>query len=227
MTNLSRKGKIIAVANQVAEMLIREAEGRPRAVQNLQQISAICQAMVQRATPLRPTANAVAEEGRNKNPSFPAAQTLFNVYPEMLQTWRRAHDDILNIDAPDPIGSSELDKIDPGKFEPGSRAVVEALVCQVREVTRRNNALKQLISESVPTPADDLPPNADRVMEWLSAWLEKMADSVFELDDIGLKVSSRCRPGTLVMDAELFNELRTLVDDYALARKTRAAKGTN
>lgn len=51
-----------------------------------------------------------------------------------------------------------------------------------------------------------------------------MADSGFDLDDFGLKVTSRVRPGTLIMDAELFNELRTLTDDYELARKTRAAK---
>lgn len=224
MTAPSRKGKIIAVANQFSAVLIRAAEGRPRTAENLERIRAVCQALVQRATPLRPTAKTVSEEGRNRNPTFPAEQTIFNTYPEMVQTWRRAYEDILNIDAPDPVNLDELEKIDPSLYEVGSRAVIEVLVCQVREVTRRNNALKQLISESVPTPSDDLPSNADGVMSDLSAWLARMADSGFDLDDFGLKVTSRVRPGTLVMDAVLFNELKTLTDDYELSRKARAAR---
>lgn len=226
MTAPSRKGKIIAVANQVSAMLIREAEGRPRAAENLERIRAVCQALVQRATPLRPTARTVSEEGRNRSPSFPAGQTIFNTYPEMIQTWRRAYEDILNIDAPDPVDLDGLEKIDPGRYEVGSRVVIEALVCQVREVTRRNNALKQLISECVPTPADDLPAKADGVMSALSDWLGRMTESGFDLDDFGLKVTSRVRPGTLIMEAELFNELRTLTDDFELARKTRVAQAS-
>ncbi len=223
MKGPSRRAKIIALANQKSAILIREAEDRPRRIENLERITAICQALVQRATPIRPTAKSVAEEGKNKTSLFPAEQTIFNSYPTIIQIWRKAYADILNIDAPDPIRPEALDEIDPSQFESGSRAVMEALICQVREVTRRNNALKQLISESIPTPADNIPSDADGTMKRLAAWIARMVDSSFDLDGHGLKVTSRSRPGTVVMESELFNELRTLTDDYEVTRRARRA----
>lgn len=223
MKGPSRKAKIIALANQKSTFLIREAEDRPRTAENLERIRAVCQALVQRATPIRPTAKLVAEEGKNKTPLFPAAQTIFNSYSGIIEIWRKAYTDIMNIDAPDPIRLEALDEIDPSQFESGSQAVMEALICQVREVTRRNNALKQLISESIPTPADNIPGDADGTMQRLAAWILRMLDSSFDLDDYGLKVTSRSRPGTVVMESELFNELRTLTGDYELARRARVS----
>ncbi len=223
MRGPSRKAKIIALANQKSAFLIREADDGSRRAENLEHIAAICQAFVQRAPPIRPSAKAVSEEGKNKTSLFPAEQTIFNSYPEIIQIWRKAYADIMNIDAPEPIPLEALDEIDPSQFEPGSQAVMEALICQVREVTRRNNALKQLISESIPTPADSIPGDAAGTMKRLSGWLSRMLDSSFSLDDQGLKVTSRSRPGTIVMESELFNELRTLADDYEVTRRARVA----
>jgi hypothetical protein len=221
--SVSRKGKVIALANSRSARLIDACDGEKTA-ENLEAIRGICSGLVQRPTPEAPTAKNVASQGKATRPSFPSSQTIYNAYASMLKIWRRAYEDIRNIDAPDPVPTEDLDKIDLHQFDVSKRALVQDLIMMIRELTRRNNALKRLISESVPTPADDLPHSADEVIRDLSVWLNMMASGAFDLDDIGLKVSQRTPIRTLVMSLRLFNALRTLTDDYQLAVKARAAR---
>lgn len=216
----SRKGKIVAVANARSAALMREQTGE-RTIENLEAIRNVSSSLVMRDVPLCPTASLVAETGKIRMPSFPTARTIYNSYAPMLKIWRRAYDDIRNIDSPDPVPLDDLDKIDVLQFEVGQRALVQDLIVKLRELTRRVNALKQLIAESVPTPADDLPPSADEVMKTLSAWLDSLRHGQFDLDDIGVKVSRRSPVGVLIMGLDLFNALQVLVDDYRHAVKAR------
>jgi len=221
----SRKGTFLALAEaKSANLLGSLPEGRRRARVNLEAIWVICRALVQRATPIAPTAKLVSEEGRNRNPEFPSAQTIYNEYREMLAIWRKAYTDILNIDARDPISLDQLEKIDVSELDEGTRFIVDELRQHVRELVQRCNALKQIIAESVPMPAGSLTDSSDKVMDELAEWLEDIERGPFDLDDIGLRVSRRTPPNTVVMHTDLFKALRTIVDGF---RRGRRAASTN
>jgi len=219
----SRKGSIIAIAERKSALILEAVPEERRRWRNLADVRRVCRALVERTKPIAPTAATVAEEGRNRNEQFPAAQTLHNAYSEMLSVWRKAHHDIMHIDALDPIPLDELDGVDVSGLDQGTRFIVEEMRQHIRELTQRCNALKEIIAETVPVPADDLSDASDRTIELLGEWLDWAANSPFDLDEIGFHVSRRVSPGTTIMDGELFNMLRTLVDDFRLGRRARGA----
>lgn len=221
---ISRKGSIISLANARSLTLLDAIpETRPRAKANLQALWAICQALVQRATPISPTAKVVSEEGRIRSPEFPSVQTIYNEYREFIAIWRRAFHDIRNIDAPDPIAVEELDAIDLTHMDHGPAAIIDVLRRVVKELRKQNDGLREIISSSVPVPADHLDRKADELIDSLGDWLVNVNKRGFEIDTISLKVSRRTPIGTAIMDADLFNELCTFVDDYRRRRKAGSA----
>ncbi|TCQ24859.1 hypothetical protein [Rhizobium sp. PP-CC-3G-465] len=220
---MSRKGSIIALAESRSRLVLDSVPAKGRKLQNLEQMRSVCRALVERSKPLSPTAALVSQEARNRVASFPSPQTIYNDYREMLGIWRKAYDDIMHIDALDPIPVDQLEAIDVSGLDTGTRFIVDELRQHVRELTQRCNALKQIIAENVRVPADDLPAEADRTIKLLSAWLERCAAGPFELDDLGLHVGRRILPSTTIMDAELFNMLRTLVADYRRGARARSA----
>lgn len=216
----SRKGTILAVAEaKSASVLQALPEERKRARANMEAISGVCRALVQRGTPMSPTAKLVSEEGRNRSREFPSAQTIYNEYGEMLAIWRRAYTSILNIDAHDPIGLDQLENIDVSGLDEGTRFIVDELRQHIRELTQRCNALKQIIAEAVPLPTDSFIDSSDNVMEELADWLNRVERSPFDLDDIGLRVTRRTPPNTVIMHADLLKGIRTLVDEFRRGRK--------
>ncbi|MBD9374887.1 hypothetical protein IB238_19865 [Rhizobium sp. ARZ01] len=57
----------------------------------------------------------------------------------------------------------------------------------------------------------------------LGDWLGDVDKRGFEIDEIALKVSRRTPVGSAIMDADLFNDLCTFVDDYRRGRKAGSA----
>ncbi len=221
----SRIGSIIAIANKKSEGMLEALPDGRKAKSNIEGINGICRALLMRKTPLLPTAKLVAEEGRKSNPHFPLERTIFNSYNKAIRIWKKAYHDIMNIDADAPIDATEVEKIDTSVMDPSTGDLVDRLKEIVCEMVQRCNVLKQIIDEGVPVPADGLPEGvgADEIMMSLKSWLQTLANSGFELNDLGVKVSRKTPPGTRIMGGRLFEELRTFIEDYERVRKTRKA----
>lgn len=224
----SRKGAIIELAERSSMLLIEALpSGREVAKGNYRKIAAVCRALLSNAkTPYLPTAALVAEEGGNLgDASFPSARTIHNVYSDMMRIWKRAHSDITNIMAEDAIAINDLPNIDLQDADANTKHVFDELYRHLLEAHQRNNALKRIITESVPVDADNIPSTSGRVIESLAWWIDMMKSGLFLFDDDGLKVSKKTPIGTIIIDAETMGELQTLVDDFRSAEKKRRSQG--
>lgn len=221
----SRIGSIIAIADMKAAVMLEGLPDGSKAKSNIEGINGICRALLKRKTPLLPTARLVSEEGRKNNPHFPLERTIFNSYNKIIRIWKKAYHDVMNIDADAPITTYEVERIDTSVMDPSTGNLVDRLKEIVFELTQRCNVLKQIIDEGVPVPSDSLPAGVgtDEIMTRLRAWLLALSDSLFQLDDLGLKVSRKTPPGTRIMDGRLLDELRTFTEDYERIRKTQKA----
>ena len=222
----SRKGAIIQIAEKSSELLV-EALPPERAVAkaNYLKIAAVCRALVSRQkTPYFPTAALVAEEGGNADAEFPSARTIHNAYADMMRIWKRAYHDITNIMANDALSVDELPSVDLSDADANTKHVFDELYRHLKEVHQRNNALKKLITDSVPVDADQIPAGSGRIIDALELWLDRVRSGLFALDEDGLKVSRKSAIGTIIMDAEMLNDLQTLVEDFRAADKLRNQK---
>lgn len=221
----SRIGSIIVIADKKSATMLQALPDGSKAKSNIEGINGICRALLKRKTPLLPTAKLISEEGRKNNPHFPLERTIFNSYSKVIRIWKKAYYDIMNIDADAPIAVNEVAKIDTSIMDPSTGNLVDRLKEIVFELTQRCNVLKQIIDEGVPVPADGPPEGigADEIMTGLSDWLQSLSNSAFQLGDFGVKVSRKTPPGTRIMDGRLFDGLRTFIEDYERARKTRKA----
>ncbi|MBA4785212.1 MAG: hypothetical protein H2046_05535 [Rhizobiales bacterium] len=221
---VSRTGNIIASAERrTSEIIESIPDGKMK--RTAESVDAICAMLVKRRTPLLPSAPLVAEEGRNRNPDFPAHQTIYNRYSEILKVWREAYYDVLNIDAEVPASGALLEKIDTSLMDSSTAAIVNQLVVIVREVTQRNNVLKQIIDRLTATSGNH-PALGDQeeVLILLGRWIRALADNpVFQLDEFGLKVSRRTVPNTRIIDADLLERLLRFADDFERSREARRA----
>ncbi|NEJ82447.1 hypothetical protein GR268_38550 [Rhizobium leguminosarum] len=222
----TRIGSIIAIADRKAENLGESLPDGSRARSNIEGINGICRSLLQRRTPILPTAKVVSEEGRKRNPHFPLERTIYNSYQKPLRIWRKAYHDVMNIDADPAISADEVAKIDTSVMAPSIGNLVDRLKVIVAEVTQRNNVLKKIIDEGVPVPADDIPQSSSsgEVIGALGTWLREAADGPFKLDETGLRVTGRTPPGTRVMSGTLFGALKSFTDEYERIQKTRNAR---
>lgn len=221
----SRIGKIIAFAETTAASLHEGLPQGSKAKSNIEAINGICRALLKRKTPILPTAKLVAEEGLKKNPYFPSERTIFNSYRMALRIWKKAYYDVMNIDADPPVAEHEVERVDTSMMDPSMGNLVDRLKAIIRELTQRCNVLKRLVDESVtvhPYQGQDNVLVEDAMMR-LSRWLQMIADSPFQLDEIGLRVGRKTPPGTRIMDRELFDRLGALVGDYERVRRAERA----
>ncbi len=220
---VSQKGSVIALAAAKVEKLAERYPDTSRARANVDGISSICRELLQRKTPILPTAALVAERGGLRDRRFPAEQTIYNAYRNVLGVWRKAYYDIMNIDGEDPITADQVAKIDTSIMDVGTGNIVNQLKAIIFELIQRINVLKHLHDVSIPVPANGVVQqlDADRIMKQLQDWLNAMADSAFDLDEIGLRVGRKIAVGTRIMKRELFDELKVFTDDYHRIRKAQ------
>jgi len=214
----SRKGAIIELAEQASELLI-EALPPERAVAktNYRNIAAVCRALLNKPRGgWMPTAELVADVGKG---AVPAARTIHNIYADMMRIWKRAHHDINNMLSNDPIALDELPLVDLTGANANTKHAFDELHRHLREAHQRNNALKKLITDSVPVDADHLGTTSGRAIESLAWWLNQLHSGLFTLDEDGLKVSRKTPIGTTIVDADILNDLKILVDDFTSTRK--------
>jgi hypothetical protein len=98
------------------------------------------------------------------------------------------------------------------------------LVALFREATTRNNDLQKLIRNSVSLDENGqpkllpstVPIDADAKAE-LSTWLGRLENgtSQLDLDELGVRVSRRSRPGTLIISSKVINALKAMVASQA------------
>lgn len=224
----SRIRSIIAIADMKTEALVEALPEDSKVRRNTEGIGTICKALLERRTPLVPTAGLVSEEGKKHNPHFPSEQTIYNSYRSVLQTWKKAYYDVMNIDADPDVTLGEVSKIDTSLMNPATGDLVDRLKAIIIEVNQRCNVLKRIIDEGVPVRSEDGTnlDQADDAIGDLTLWLSSLPGTSFEIDDYGLKVSRRTPPGTRIMDARLLGKLRVFAEQYVREGAARRQRET-
>lgn len=93
----SRIADIIKVANKKCLMLTQnEPEENTISHRNLRMLWTICQGLVHRPKPMKPTVPLIIEEGIAKygEDIFPMTSTIYNDYPDIPRIWREAYNSI-------------------------------------------------------------------------------------------------------------------------------------
>ncbi|RVN37947.1 hypothetical protein [Sinorhizobium meliloti] len=174
-------------------------------------IDAVCLKLLDRKTPIRPTAKLVSDVGGANDPDFPAISTLFNQYSDVLSIWREAYYQLKNIDTESglPLEELILKDIDDSMMDEGNSARLRQIIALSKELLQRNNALKEIITKTIPVNLDAPGENDDEFFDVLLNWLQSVVSWGFIHDDAGLKVSRSTSAGTLIMDAYLFEGLKS------------------
>jgi hypothetical protein len=195
---------------------------------NIKKISIVCRALVDRKKPIRPSAEEVAESGSGPTfgfDEFPSKQTIYNDYSDVLSFWRKAYDDIKNLDAVPSSSTEELLHWNPSDLDAGSVQNVEALKQRFREQRQANNALRRIIADHVPIDMDRLSAEERGIADDLEYWMSTIEADGFVMTEMGLVVSPRSSPGSLIMDRSLWDGLKRLVEIHQTAEKSRSTLG--
>ena len=88
----------------------------------------------------------------------------------------------------------------------------------LEETEQQNAALRAIVRRKGP---DEESPRLDAIVDGLNIWVDRMDRLGFGLDDVSLHVTGRTRPGTIIMDADLFKDIKNFVDEQLQARKSR------
>lgn len=221
----SRIAIILRIADESAAALIDYMKDGTRAKSNTEAISTICRALVQRKTPLLPTAKLVSEEGSKNNPHFPSERTIFNSYSRILKVWKKTYYDVMNINSDGALPISGVGDIDTSQMNNSTADLVDRLKAIVGELTQRCNALKKIIDEQTPPQAAEIDDgmNFDQAVANLERWLLTLYDGPFQVDENGVQVSRRTPPGTRIMSSALLLELRSFTDSYSRLRSAQEA----
>lgn len=227
----SRPSLIIAAASSRTRLHIEPLEGKgPKFHANCRNIAALCEKLLSLRPPRNPTSFAVAEEGGIQFQDFPGKSRLDNAYSALLNIWREAYLELIDPGTlvskldPEEVGfkASELATLDAG-----TRKRVELLVAAFRETVKRCNGLARLIRERMPyedpgavggegpprlTAPKVLPPDLEAE---LRSWIGRLNNGSpeLDLDELGVRVSRRSRPGNVVMSRRLVDAFRALLKD--------------
>jgi len=226
---MTRRAMILKWAEEQSEQAIDRIPDRQKTRKNnLRKIHIVCRSLVARKKPRRPSAEEVAESGTTSVfnfDTFPSRQTLYNDYSEMLSFWRTAFDDIINLEAEPAASIDQLLAWSPSDLDAGSFENVKALKRLIREQKQANDALRRLVTDSIPVYMDRQSPEEASVADDLSYWMSTIEAEGFEMTEIGLVVTNRTFPGTLVMDRSLWDGLKRLIEIHQTSRRIRGALG--
>jgi len=217
----SRITNIIKVADKKCLSLIQqEPEGNTISHRNMRMLWTICQGLVSRPKPLKPTVPLIIEEGIAKygEEIFPMRSTIYNDYPDIPRIWREAHVSIMDIKSIDPMSRKDVDKIDTSIMSEGDRHNFLEIRRLLEETEQQNAALRAIVRRAGP---DEESPRLDAIVDGLNVWVDRMDRLGFGLDEVSLHVTGKTRPGTIIMAADLFKDIKTYVDDQLQSRKSR------
>lgn len=186
------------------------ANSRKRAV-NYTNITSICEHLLVAKPVVEPTADTVSTMGCRHYPYFPARQTLNNDYSSLLNIWRNAYVEILRL-KPRRASASQLQVTNQADFD----REIGVLKADIKLLTADLARARAVIaSQSILPKAEEKcsPSEALATLKILRDWLRDIREqrgalTPLELAPAGLKVSSRARPGMVVMKPEVVDLLK-------------------
>ncbi|MDH0869822.1 hypothetical protein [Agrobacterium pusense] len=217
---MSRIANILGVANKKCLALTENVpEGHTISHQNLRMIWTICQGLVDRPTPIKPKVPIIIQEGVTKyGDIFPMKSTIYNDYPDIPRIWREAFLSIMNIQSPDPKSRRDIDQVDTSIMNEGDRFNFLELRRHLQEAEQQNVVLRKMHHRMRPDFDNE---KLDAIVDGLGVWIDRMDRLGFGLDEISLHVTGKTRPGTIIMDADLFKAIKLFVDEQQRLRKSR------
>lgn len=225
----TRRTIILSFANQKSEDLIDAlSEKQSTRKRNLTKIHIVCRALVDRRKMIYPSAREVAESGNTSAfnfDSFPSRQTIYNDYAEMLTIWRKAFEDIENLEASPPTSREQLLAWDASNLDAGATQNVRQLQRLIRELEQQNKGLKELITDHIPVNCDHLGPNESNFLDDLAHWMATIHLDGLALQEFGLIVTSKSPPGTIVMDQVIWNGLKRMVETHDFSNLSKRTLG--
>ncbi|MDL2403942.1 hypothetical protein [Rhizobium mayense] len=209
----SRKAQILKWASDRTEELTETKVGRdPQYRQNCISIARVCLSLLDQKTPIKPTVPAIIEAGGLIDPNFRAASTIYNEYADFVRIWREAYQQIMNIGGEPGLGLEQLlaRDLDLTDLDEGTASRVRHICVRSLELLQRYNALKEIITQTVPVDLDEGPEMEDSLIDDLLHWIQKVPTWGFDYNEYGLQVSRTTTAGTLIMDADLFEGLKAV-----------------
>jgi len=190
---------------------------------NCVNIGATCKQLLALRPPREPTSRTVSEEGSIKFSGFPKRQTLDNAYASYLAIWREAFDELCDIGATktnlDPENIN-FTRSDLASLDEGTRHRIQLLVALFREATNRNNDLQKVIHRNVtldergqPKLVAHAPAVDPEIKSEVTLWLGQLQNgtSPLDLEDLGVRLSRRARPGMLIIPRAVIDALSKFV----------------
>lgn len=173
---------------------------------NYGNISSTCEHLINAKPIVEPTAETVAAVGSSLFPYFPSKQTLHNDYSSLLNIWRNAHNEILKI-KPRRGSATALRVTSQDEFE----REIGVLRAEIKFLTADLARARSIIAsqQTRSTGNSDASPDERFVtLKLLCDWVHEIREyrsllAPLELTPAGLKISSRARPGMVVMKPEL------------------------
>lgn len=216
----SRIADIIKVADKKCHALTQQEPAENTiSHRNMRMLWTICQGLVGRPKPLKPTVPLIIEEGIAKyGEDFPMTSTIYNDYPDIPRIWREAYVSIRDMQSVDPMSRRDLDKVDTSIMSEGDRYNFLEIRRLLEETEQQNTALRTIVHRKGP---DEESPRLDAIVDGLNVWVDRMDRLGFGLDEVSLHVTNKTRPGTIIMDADLLRDIKNFVDEQLQSRKSR------
>lgn len=187
-------------------------------------INAICSQLVKRRTPICPTAKLVSEEGHKSDQLFPQPQTIHNSYSEILNVWKDAYRQVMNINIDQPVRSDLISKIDTSQMDIATGNIVEHLKAVIADLNNRCNTLKQIVEAGIPVDVGQAKGTpSDAVFKQVKEWLNGVGDGYFVLDEIGIRTTRKTPIGAKLMDRRLYDQLVELVNEFLRVNRAKDA----
>ena len=187
---------------------------------NSERIAGLCKELVSTRPACDPVTPRVCELGEARYSRFPKPQTLLNAYGPLLRIWREAFQKLVSASAPMPVKGGNglaLSEADLNGLDFGTKARVVQALAALRESKLENDRLKSIIRESIPAPghapaAPAMPQVAIGDMRAIQGWLSSLdsGGGGLEVAPVGLRVSIKSRPGTVVMSQDILAALRKI-----------------
>lgn len=198
---------VLENARQASENLkaTLDPKARKRAL-NYTNIALTCEHLLVAKPIVEPTAETVSVIGSRLYPHFPAKQTLNNDYSSLLNIWRNAYAEILRL-KPRRASALPMQVTSQDEYD----REIGVLKAEIKLLAADLARARAIIASQKTVPADANTSSLSELLvtfKILGEWLRDIREqrsvlSPLELTPAGLKISSRARPGMVVMKPEV------------------------
>ncbi|WP_188583757.1 hypothetical protein [Azorhizobium oxalatiphilum] len=199
---------------------------------NAERIASLSKECLESRPILEPTATLISRLGRMRFGTFPAPQSILNIYSDYLRPYRFAYEKLLTANSPKVRAATE--EVLNNRPSSGNEALLIQIIIEQK---RKLDAAMQLIRETAPLPSPDPTPLGEKTvpakvdasrrvldLEPLEKWLEDLElgrNLYVEFDALGLRVARTARARSIIMRADAYACMKECIDEWRKVAKRK------